>query len=125
MQITSNAGSSSYFKGGIVPYETRLKTIILGVDAELIRENSVVSIPVAEAMARCSNKLFESDYAIATTGIAGPTLGDGKDEVGTVCIAIATPTGVVSEKFNFGKSGRAGYRWLAGWSVSAKLCVVG
>ena len=103
-QITANAGSSDYFKGGIVPYETRLKTLILGVDAELIREHSVVSIPVAEAMAACSNQLFESDYAIATTGIAGPTKGDGRDEVGTVCIAIATPQGVVSEKFNFGKA---------------------
>ena len=103
-QITANEGSSGYFKGGIVPYETRLKTLILGVDAELIREYSVVSIPVAEAMALRSNQLFESDYAIATTGIAGPTKGDGRDEVGTVCIAIATPQGVVSEKFNFGKA---------------------
>jgi nicotinamide-nucleotide amidase len=103
-QITANAGSSAYFKGGIVPYETRLKIVILGVDAELIKEHSVVSIPVAEAMAACSNQLFESDYAIATTGIAGPTKGDGRDEVGTVCIAIATPNGVVSEKFNFGKA---------------------
>jgi nicotinamide-nucleotide amidase len=103
-QITANAGSSAYFKGGIVPYETRLKIVILGVDAELIKEHSVVSIPVAEAMAACSNQLFGSDYAIATTGIAGPTKGDGRDEVGTVCIAIATPNGVVSEKFNFGKA---------------------
>jgi nicotinamide-nucleotide amidase len=103
-QITANAGSSGYFKGSIVPYETRLKTDILGVDSELIREHSVVSIPVAEAMASCSNQLFGSDYAIATTGIAGPTKGDGRDEVGTVCIAIATPKGVVSEKFNFGKA---------------------
>ncbi len=103
-QITANAGSSGYFKGGVVPYETRLKTVILGVDAELIREHSVVSIPVVEAMASGSNQLFGSDYAIATTGIAGPTKGDGRDEVGTVCIAIATPKGVVSEKFNFGKA---------------------
>ena len=64
----------------------------------------MVSIPVAEEMASCSNQLFGSDYAIATTGIAGPTKGDGRDEVGTVCIAIATPQGVVSEKFNFGKA---------------------
>ena len=45
---------------------------------------------------------FESDYSIATTGIAGPTKGDGEDEVGTVCIAIGTPDGTVSEKFSFG-----------------------
>jgi nicotinamide-nucleotide amidase len=103
-QITANAGSSAYFKGGIVPYETRLKVTVLGVDEQCINEHSVVSIPVVEEMARCSNELFGSDYAIATTGIAGPSKGDGSGEVGTVCIAIATPEGVVSEKFNFGKS---------------------
>lgn len=103
-QITANAGASAYFKGAIIPYETKLKTLILGVDTQLIEEHSVVSIPVAEAMAIQANNLFGSDYAIATTGIAGPTKGDGKDEVGTVCIAIATPEGVISEKFNFGNA---------------------
>jgi nicotinamide-nucleotide amidase len=103
-QITANAGSSAYFKGGIVPYETRLKVTVLGVNERYINEHSVVSIPVVEEMARCSNELFGSDYALATTGIAGPSKGDGSGEVGTVCIAIATPEGVVSEKFNFGKS---------------------
>jgi nicotinamide-nucleotide amidase len=103
-QITANAGSSAYFKGGVVPYETRLKVLILGVNAKTIEEHSVVSIPVVEEMARCSNKLFGSDYAVATTGIAGPSKGDSNGEVGTVCIAIATPKGIVSEKFNFGKS---------------------
>ena len=62
----------------------------------------MVSIEVAESMARNCCKLFETDYAIATTGIAGPTKGDAKDEVGTVCIAIASPQGIVSEKFSFG-----------------------
>ncbi|RMA58491.1 competence/damage-inducible protein A [Ulvibacter antarcticus] len=103
-KITENAGASAYFKGGIVPYETALKTAILGVDDQLIAVNNVVSIPVSEAMALQAKKLFKSDYAIATTGIAGPTIGDGDDEVGTVCIAIATPTGVVSQKFSFGKA---------------------
>ena len=64
----------------------------------------MVSIPVAEAMAIQSTKIFKSDYAVATTGIAGPTKGDGDAEVGTVCIAIAGPSGVVSEKFLFGKA---------------------
>lgn len=102
--ITAKAGASAYFKGGLVPYETKLKSSILGVDTKLIEAHSVVSIPVAEAMASRSQKLFESDYALATTGIAGPTKGDAQDEVGTVCIAIATPIGLVSEKFSFGNS---------------------
>lgn len=75
----------------------------MGVDAQLIAKYNVVSNPVAEAMAQRSNVLFKTDYAIATTGIAGPAKGDGNDEVGTVCIAIAGPKRVISEKFLFGK----------------------
>ncbi len=101
-QITSEAGASSFFLGSIVPYKTELKTQILGVSSSLIEEYTVVSIEVAESMAVNCCKLFNTDFAIATTGIAGPTKGDGVDEVGTVCIAIASPRGIVSEKFSFG-----------------------
>ncbi|MEM7186982.1 MAG: competence/damage-inducible protein A [Bacteroidota bacterium] len=102
-EITQHAGASAFYRGSLVPYATTLKTSILGVDAQLIEQHNVVSLPVAEAMAQQATKLFESDYAIATTGIAGPSKGDGVDEVGTVCIAIASPQGVISEKFLFGK----------------------
>ncbi|MAP54752.1 competence/damage-inducible protein A [Altibacter sp.] len=102
--ITTHAGASSYFIGGVIPYDTQKKVSVLGIDAKLIEEHTVVSGPVAEAMAIQSNRLFKSDYAIATTGIAGPTKGDGKDEVGTVFIAIAGPNGVISEKFSFGRA---------------------
>jgi nicotinamide-nucleotide amidase len=101
-QITSEAGISSFFVGSIIPYKTELKTKLLGVPASLIEEHTVVSIEVAESMAANCCKLFSTDYSIATTGIAGPTKGDAKDEVGTVCIAIAAPSGIVSEKFSFG-----------------------
>lgn len=100
--IVAEAGASTFFLGGIVPYKTELKTKLLGVPEALIKKHSVVSIEVAESMAFNSCKLFNTDFAIATTGIAGPTKGDGVDEVGTVCIAIASPKGVVSEKFGFG-----------------------
>lgn len=103
-EITQLAGVSSFYRGCIIPYATELKTSILGVDEALIKKHNVVSIPVAEAMAIQSTKIFKSDYALATTGIAGPTKGDGDEEVGTVCIAIAGPSGVVSEKFLFGKA---------------------
>lgn len=102
-QITEEAGVSSFFIGSLVPYKTAMKTKLLGVPATLISRFSVVSIEVAESMAENCCKLFDTDYAIATTGIAGPTKGDGTDEVGTVCIAIASPKGIVSEKFSFGK----------------------
>lgn len=100
--ITAEAGASSFFMGSIVPYKTELKTKILCVPASLIEKYSVVSIEVAESMAANCCKLFSTDFAIATTGIAGPTKGDGEDAVGTVCIAIASPRGIVSEKFSFG-----------------------
>ncbi|WP_432410248.1 competence/damage-inducible protein A [Rasiella sp. SM2506] len=101
-EITSVPGASVYFKGGVVPYETRQKITILGVNEDLIKKYNVVSAQVAEAMAMQCAKLFGSDYALATTGIAGPTKGDALDEVGTVYIAIASPSGVFSEKFSFG-----------------------
>lgn len=101
-EITQHSGVSSFYKGGVIPYETNLKTKILGVPKELITKYNVVSIQVAESMATQCKILFQTDYAIATTGIAGPTKGDGDDEVGTVCIAIASPMGVTSEKFQFG-----------------------
>lgn len=102
-EIAQHAGASAYFRGGVVAYATEIKSTVLAVDPQLIETHNVVSIPVAEAMAVQATKVFQTDYAVATTGIAGPTKGDGDDEVGTVCIAIATPSGVVSEKFLFGK----------------------
>ena len=103
-EITAVPGASTYLRGCIVPYETSQKVSVLGVNQKLIDEHTVVSAPVAEAMATQATKLFKTDYAVATTGIAGPTKGDGKDEVGTVFIAIASPKGVISQKFSFGNN---------------------
>lgn len=101
-EITQSPGISSFFKGGVLPYETKLKTDILGVPKALIEKYNVVSAEVAESMALQVCSLCGSDYSISTTGIAGPTKGDGEDEVGTVFIAIASPRGIFSEKFQFG-----------------------
>ncbi|RFN57604.1 competence/damage-inducible protein A [Marixanthomonas ophiurae] len=103
-EITAVPGASTYLRGSIVPYETSQKVSVLGVSQELIDKHTVVSAPVAEAMATQVAKLFKTDYAVATTGIAGPTKGDAIDEVGTVFIAIASPKGVVSQKFSFGNN---------------------
>ena len=69
----------------------------------LIVEHTVVSAAVAEAMAERVRLLFGADYGISTTGNAGPAKGDSDAEVGTVFIGIATPGGVYSEGFNFGR----------------------
>ncbi len=101
--VTSVAGSSSYFKGSVVSYATETKIKILGVLPEIIETHSVVSAAVAEQMALGAQKLFQTDYAIATTGNAGPTAGETNEKVGTVYIAIATPNGCISEKFELGE----------------------
>lgn len=101
--ITSVSGASSYFKGGVVPYATEMKTKILGVDPSVIVEHSVVSSEVAREMALNCKKIFDSDYAIATTGNAGPLKGDADAEIGIVFVAVATPESVLVEEFSFGQ----------------------
>ncbi|MCB0443071.1 MAG: CinA family nicotinamide mononucleotide deamidase-related protein [Flavobacterium sp.] len=101
--ITSVAGSSSYFRGSIVSYATDVKVALLNVSQGSIESFSVVSKKVAEEMAVGVQQLLQTDFAIATTGNAGPTQGDADAAVGTVCLAIATPKGVFSEEYNFGQ----------------------
>ena len=100
--ITSVPGASRYFQGGVVSYATSAKTAILGVPEALIAGHSVVSAPVAEAMASGVRKVLKTTYGVATTGNAGPEKGESDAEVGTVYIAVASENGVYSEEFNFG-----------------------
>lgn len=102
--FTEHAGASAYFKGGLVAYHTHVKTTVLGVDPNLIKTYSVVSEEVAAQMAEKSRALFQTDFAVSTTGNAGPTQGDSDAEVGTVYIGLATPTGVNAQRFLFGKN---------------------
>ena len=101
--LTSVAGASNYFKGSIVAYSKEAKIKCLHVDADVIEKYDVVSAEVAQAMAQAIQKQLGTDYAIATTGNAGPTSEPGKAEVGNVFIALATPNGVQTEEFNFGQ----------------------
>jgi nicotinamide-nucleotide amidase len=102
--LTSVAGASNYFKGSIVSYATETKITVLGIPEDLIKEHSAVSAAVAKQMAINIKSIMKTDYAIATTGNAGPTKGDSNAEIGTVFIALATPDGVIVEEFNFGQS---------------------
>ncbi len=101
--LTSVSGASDYFRGSVVSYATDTKISVLGVTAETIKKFTVVSKEVASEMALGIQKIMKTDYAIATTGNAGPTKGDANAEVGTVFIALATPTAVFVEEFNFGQ----------------------
>ncbi|WP_188050242.1 CinA family nicotinamide mononucleotide deamidase-related protein [Flavobacterium sp. GP15] len=101
--LTAVSGSSQYFKGAVVSYATEVKINVLGISESLIKEHSVVSKEVVSAMALSVKKIMNTDYAIATTGNAGPSKGDSDAELGTVFIALATPTQIIVEEFNFGQ----------------------
>ncbi len=101
--ITSVSGSSEYYKGSVVSYCNEVKADVLGVSRADLEKYGAVSNTVAEQMASGVRRLLKTDYAVATTGIAGPTGGSDEKPVGTVWIAVATPTKVVSRKYVFGK----------------------
>ena len=101
--ITLIPGSSEVFKGTAVTYATSMKTKVLGVPAETIERRGVVSQEVVEAMATGVRNLMEADFGVATTGVAGPSGGTDENPVGTVWIAVASASGIVSKRFNFGK----------------------
>ncbi|WP_437399651.1 competence/damage-inducible protein A [Flagellimonas lutimaris] len=102
-RITSVPGASNYFKGSMVCYATEAKVNLLGVPQELIDKHSVVSEEVAIAMANNVKIKLGTDFAIATTGNAGPTKGDSDADVGTVYIGISSPKGTFAQKFVMGK----------------------
>jgi len=98
--ITSVPGSSNYFLGSVTSYAISVKEKVLGVPAETIRDGGVVSSEVAAAMAEGVRRLTGSDYAVATTGLAGPS-GDERNPVGTVWIGVAGPHGTETVRRQF------------------------
>ena len=94
--ITSVPGSSSYFNGSMVAYSKAIKEDILGVKAEIISKYGVVSEEVVREMAQCSQRLFNSDFAISTSGLSELNDSEGV-KGGTICIAVATPFNVYSQ----------------------------
>lgn len=100
-RITSIPGSSSYFMGGVVAYSNDVKHNILKVSNDTLFQYGAVSIPVVEQMADGVCKAIKTDCAIATSGIAGPGGGTPEKPVGTVCIAVKTTKGIISETHKF------------------------
>ncbi len=101
--ITSVAGASQIFSGSVVTYSAKAKKEILKVSSKTIENYSVVSEQVAKEMAVNCKELFDTDYAIATTGNAGPTTDKTDKNVGVVFIALATSNDIIVEEFNFGQ----------------------
>ena len=100
--ITSVAGSSDYFKGSVVAYANSVKTQLLGVLQEIIDKCGAVSEPVVINMVEGARKLFNTDFSVATSGIAGPDGGTDEKPVGTVWIAVSSKVWSVAEKYTFG-----------------------
>jgi PncC family amidohydrolase len=103
--ITSVPGSSDYFKGSIVAYANEIKREILNVREQNIKKHGTVSEFVVSDMAINTMDLFDSDYCIATSGIAGPHGGTKEIPVGTVWIAVASNTRLTTRLFHFGTAG--------------------
>ena len=100
-QLTAQAGASRYFRGGIVAYSNEVKECALGVNHSTLEQHGAVSEQTAREMAEGVRKRFDSDYAIATTGIAGPDGGTPTKPVGTVWIAVASRTHTEAALLNF------------------------
>jgi nicotinamide-nucleotide amidase len=96
-RLTSVAGSSDYFLGGFLVYAERLKTELLGIDPALIAQHSLVSEPVAVAMALGAQARTGSTYAVSITGEAGPESATNAP-VGTIVVGIAGPDGRASAR---------------------------
>ena len=101
--LSKHPGSSAFYFGSVISYDNSVKEHLLGVPAELIKTHGVVSEEVVIEMANGVRKSIGADYAIATSGIAGPSGGSEAKPVGTVWMAWATPEGTTAECFHLGK----------------------
>ena len=101
--LTARAGASTYYAGGVVAYSNRLKTQLLGVPDTTLEEFGAVSQETVAAMAEGARERLGTDYALATSGIAGPGGGTAQKPVGTIWIGLATPQGTVTKLLRSGK----------------------
>jgi PncC family amidohydrolase len=99
--LTDVAGSSRYFQRGWITYSNDAKTEMLEVDAGLIAREGAVSESVVGAMADAARRKSAADFGLAISGIAGPDGGTPSKPVGTVCIALAHPSGGIARTFSF------------------------
>lgn len=99
--MSAAPGASDTYLGGVISYATDVKHKVLGVSEETIEKHGVVSGECAEEMATGVRELVGADWAVSTTGVAGPTKQEGK-RVGLVFIGVAGPGGARSERFDFG-----------------------
>ena len=90
--LTAIAGSSDYYRGGVISYSNQLKVELLGVPADALERHGAVSEPVALAMASGARERLGVDYALSVTGVAGPGGGTASKPVGLTYVAVAGPS---------------------------------
>ena len=108
-RLTLIPGISDCFKGSVVAYHNELKINALGVSARDIEQYGAVSSQVATQMAEGARKVMQTDLAVATTGIAGPTGGTDEKPVGTIWISVSSPERTITRSFNFGQFARENF----------------
>jgi nicotinamide-nucleotide amidase len=101
-QLTAMAGASEYYRGGVVAYSNEVKKCALGVRHETLLAHGAVSEETVREMAAGARERLGADYAVATTGIAGPGGGTPEKPVGTVWIAVAGPDCTTAKHLKFG-----------------------
>ena len=101
-RLTALPGASAYFRGGVVAYSNEVKECALGVKHETLTAHSAVSEETVREMAEGVRQRLGADYAIATTGIAGPGGGTPEKPVGTVWVAVSTPERTIAQLMHYG-----------------------
>lgn len=119
--ITSVSGSSAVIELGVCSYSNRIKHDILGVSEETLKNFSEYSTQCAEEMAAGALKISDADFAVATSGVAGPSGGTAKNPVGTVYISVCGSGGTITEKHVFEARGRD---FIRAASVERALCML-
>lgn len=120
--ITCVSGASEVFELGIVSYSSRIKNKILNVDKNTLDSLGAVSEETAKQMAENVRKLSSSDIAVSVTGVAGPSMSEGKD-VGTVYIALSSKNTLEAKLYNFKPLGREYVRQKACEELLNTVCL--
>jgi nicotinamide-nucleotide amidase len=123
--LTAVPGSSAYFDRAHVTYSYDAKRDVLAIPRETLDEHGAVSEPVARSMARAARDLSDTDWAVSTTGVAGPSGGSPETPVGTVCVGVAwaapwgsEASGAAVERYEFDGDRRANRERMARQALS-------